>query len=122
MNHQLLLTNNMEYKEWSHLESNKDSKSQLCPGYILSDDARFIMEPAFYTQLENLKPLYPDRFNEIINAINECVKRNKKVFFTLDADSPFIVLKDYIYLEITDILNPLKIFVEDKSRGSDYGD
>lgn len=112
----------MEYQEWSHLERNLDSKSQLCPGYILNKDARFIMEPAFYTQLENLKPLYPDRFNEVINAINETVKRNKKVFFTLDTDCPFVVLKDYIYLEITDILNPLKIFVEDKSRGSDYGD
>ena len=105
----------MEYKEWSHLEINKDSKSSLCPGYILSKDARFIMEPSFYTQLENLKPLFPDRFDEI-------VKKNKKVFFTLDCDAPFINLKDYIYLEITDILNPLKIFVEDKSRGSDYGD
>lgn len=112
----------MEYQEWSHLEINKDSKSKLCPGYILNDGSRFIMEPSFYTQLENLKPLYPDRFNEVINAINECVRRNKKVFFTLDVDNPFIVLKDYIYLEITDILNPLKIFVEDKSRGSDYGD
>lgn len=112
----------MEYKEWKHLEINKDSKSSLCPGYILNKDARFIMEPAFYTQLTNLKPLFPDRYDEIINAINERVKRNKKVFFTMDINAPFIVLNDYIYLEITDILNPLKIFVEDKSRGSDYGD
>ena len=28
----------------------------------------------------------------------------------------------YIVLEITDITNSLQIFVEDKSRGSDYGD
>ena len=27
-----------------------------------------------------------------------------------------------VYLEITDITNKLKIFLEDKSRGSDYGD
>ena len=27
-----------------------------------------------------------------------------------------------VYLEITDVTNPLEIFAEDKSRGSDYGD
>lgn len=112
----------MEYQEWSQYPKHNDSKSALCPGYILNKDARFIMEPAFYTQLENLKPLFPDRFNDIVNQINERVIKNKKVFFTADIDAPFIVLKDYIYLEITDILDPMKIFVEDKSRGSDYGD
>ncbi|MCQ2792077.1 MAG: hypothetical protein MJ208_00980 [Bacilli bacterium] len=112
----------MEYSEWKNYPRHNDAKSYLCPGYILKDDARFVMEPSFYTQLQNLKPLFPDRYNEIIEAINQRVIKNKKVFFTLDVDAPFIVLKDYIYLEITDILNPLKIFVEDKSRGSDYGD
>lgn len=112
----------MDYSEWQQYQKHNDAKSTLCPGYILNEEARFIMEPGFYTQLKNLKPLFPERYNEVINAINNRVKKNKRVFFTVDADSPFIFLKDYIYLEITDILNPLKIFVEDKSRGSDYGD
>ena len=112
----------MDYPEWQNYQHHNDSKSYLCPGYILNKNARFIMEGAFYTQLVNLKSLYPERYDEVINAINQTVIKNKKVFFTLDTDNPFIELKDYIYLEITDILNPLKIFVEDKSRGSDYGD
>lgn len=112
----------IEYKEWLHLEKNNDSGSSLCPGYIIDNSSRFIMEPAFYTQLCNLKPLYPDRYQDIINEINNRVKKLHKVFFTLDAASPFIELKDYVYLEITDILDKLKIFVEDKSCGSDYGD
>ena len=112
----------MEYNEWKHLKKNPDSHSSLCPGYIIDKDSRFIMEPEFYTQLENIKPLYPNRFNEIINAINNCVKKNKRVYFTTEIEAPFIFLNNYIYLEITDILNPLHIFVEDKSRGSDYGD
>lgn len=112
----------MEYLEWSQYPKHNDSKSYLCPGYILNKNARFIMEGAFYTQLTNLKGLFPERYEEVIKAINDTVIRNKKVFFTLDVDNPFIELKDYIYLEITDILDPLKIFVEDKSRGSDYGD
>lgn len=113
----------MEYAEWKQYPKHNDSKSYLCPGYVLSKDARFIMEGAFYTQLQNIKPLHPDRFDEIIAAINKTVIKNKKVFFTLDVEAPFVDnLPGYIYLEITDILDPLKIFVEDKSRGSDYGD
>ena len=34
----------------------------------------------------------------------------------------FEEIEGYIYLEITDITDPLKIYAEDKSRGSDYGD
>lgn len=112
----------MEYNEWKKYPKHNDSKSALCPGYILSAEARFIMEPGFYTQLENLKPLFPDRYDEVIDAINQKVIKNKHVFFTVDIEAPFVNLENYIYLEITDILNPLKIFVEDKSRGSDYGD
>jgi len=112
----------MEYKEWQKFPKNLDAKSSLCPGYILSDNARFIMEPAFYTQLETLKGFYPEKINEVIDAINKRVIKEKKVFFTIDIENPFVDLKDYIYLEITDILDPLHIIIDDKSRGSDYGD
>ncbi len=112
----------MEYIEWKSFKQHRDSKSDLCPGYILDDQSRFIMEPGFYTQLQTFKSFHPEQFNIVLNAINERVKKNKKVFFTVDVEHPFIELSDYIYLEITDILDPLHIFVEDKSRGSDYGD
>jgi len=112
----------MECLEWKQYKRNYDAKSDLCPGYILDDGSRFIMEMGFYNQLESIKTLFPERFNEVITAINNCVKKNKKVFFTAEVEAPFIELKDYIYLEITDILDPLHIFAEDKSRGSDYGD
>lgn len=112
----------MEYIEWKNCKKNLDSGSELCPGYYLDEESKFIMEPAFYTQLKNLEPLYPDKFNLVIETINKVVKEKKKVFFTLDYESPFIELEGYIYLEIEDILDSLKIFVEDKSRGSDYGD
>lgn len=112
----------MEYIEWKDCKKNLDSKSSLCPGYILSDGSRFIMEPGFYGQLQNFKNVFPERYDEVIKAINERVKKNKKVFFTTEVEAPYVELKDYIYLEITDILDSLKILVEDKSRGSDYGD
>jgi len=112
----------MEYIEWSKYEKHNDAKSDLILGYVLDKDSRFIMEPAFYTQLTTFKSFHPELYDTVINAINKNVKKNKKVFFTVDIEHPFIDLKDYIYLEITDILDPLHIFVEDKSRGSDYGD
>ena len=37
-------------------------------------------------------------------------------------DEPLTKNKDAIFLTIYDILNKLQIYVEDKSRGSDYGD
>ena len=51
------------------------------------------------------------------------VLKNKKVVFVGTFEYPQTEVEDdYIFYEITDITNPLKIFVEDKSRGSDYGD
>ena len=54
----------------------------------------------------------------------EVVKKNRKVVFTAEYEYPQTEPQDdeYIYLEIFDITDPLKIYVEDKSRGSDYGD
>ena len=50
------------------------------------------------------------------------VKRLKKVIFVGDFENYFTEKDGYTYLELIDITNKLKIFVEDKSRGSDYGD
>lgn len=40
----------------------------------------------------------------------------------MDYEVPLTHAENYIYQEITDITDSLGIFVEDKSRGSDYGD
>ena len=54
---------------------------------------------------------------------SKIVKKNKKVVFTGNFEFPQTETdEDYIILEITDVTDPLKIYVEDKSRGSDYGD
>ena len=37
-------------------------------------------------------------------------------------DEPVTKQDDYIVLTLFDILNKLQIFIENKSRGSDYGD
>ena len=111
----------MEYIEFKHLTKIKTPTS-LCDGYELEDGSKFIFEPAFYSQLKGIKIRFFDRYDEVINKLFEIVKANKQVYFVADIESYFLELEDYIYLEIEDILNPLHIYPEDKSRGSDYGD
>jgi hypothetical protein len=57
-----------------------------------------------------------------MKAIEQIIKDNPKVVFTGNFETPFIDKEGFLYREIGDITDPLKIFVEDKSRGSDYGD
>ena len=59
---------------------------------------------------------------EIMEEIDKTIKSKHKVIFTADFENPWITREGYIYREIFDITDPLLIFVEDKSRGSDYGD
>ena len=49
-------------------------------------------------------------------------KKNEKVVFVGNFEYPQTEVEGYIFLEVTDVTDPLQIFVEDKSRGSDYGD
>ena len=54
--------------------------------------------------------------------MEELVKKHKKIVFTGNFENPLTEIDNYIFLEITDVTDPLQIFAEDKSRGSDYGD
>ena len=50
------------------------------------------------------------------------MKEKHHIVFTYDYENPFINIDNYIYLEFIDLCDKLKIYIEDKSRGSDYGD
>lgn len=112
----------MKYDEWSKLDIVKDDNNPFTPMYVYPSGEMFFVEPAFYTQLTYLKQIYPDRYRSIIDEMERLVKQSKKVIFTHDYEFPLIKRDDFIYLEITDVTDPLQIYVEDKSRGSDYGD
>ena len=111
-----------EYEEFKQLKIIEDKNNPFCTLYELEDGSRFYLEPAFYTQMQGFKERREEDYPRIINQMLEVVKRNKKVVFTAEYENPQTEVEGYIYLEITDITDPLKIFVEDKSRGSDYGD
>ncbi len=112
----------MIYPEIEKYTPYVDKENPFCNAYTTKEGHLFFVEPWFYVGLTGFKEKRAERFEEIMKAIDDIVNQYEKVIFTGDFDSPFIVRDGYIYREIHDITDPLKIYVEDKSRGSDYGD
>ena len=112
----------MIFEEFKHLRQEVDKNNPFSNLYFYESGESFYVEPAFYTQLMGFKEQHADRSPEILVRMKEIVMNNKKVVFTANYESPLTEAEGYIYLEITDITDPLKIYAEDKSRGSDYGD
>lgn len=112
----------MKYAEFEQFKIIEDNDNPFSTLYELETGERFYIEPVYYTMLKGFYDHHPDKYNLIIDKMIEVVKENKKVVFTGNYECPLTNVEDYIFLEINDITDPLKIFVEDKSRGSDYGD
>lgn len=112
----------MKHPEFEHLKQIEDNNNPFSALYQFDSGESFYVEPVFYTMLQGFKDHHPDKYPLIVEEILKVAKKNKKVVFTGNYDCPLTNAEGYIYLEITDITNPLQIFVEDKSRGSDYGD
>ena len=108
--------------EFENLRKIVDPEYPFIPHYELEDGSDFYIEPIFYTQLLGFKERHEDKYRLIIDALLERVRKNKKVIFIGDFETNTFEKEGYIILEITDVTDPLQIFVEDKSRGSDYGD
>lgn len=110
----------MNYEEFKDLDEIYESKFVKCFAY--KNGAKFYIEPAFYTQLLYLKQIYPNDFEKILKQMEKVVLEKRLVSFVYDFENPFYPVENSIYLEISDVTNPIHIFYEDKSRGSDYGD
>lgn len=112
----------MIIEEFKDLELREDKNNPFCNLYFFKTGESFYIEPAFYTQMRGFKEQFKDKYPLIVERMKEVVLKNKKVVFTCNYETPLTEAEGYIYLEITDITDPLKIYAEDKSRGSDYGD
>lgn len=112
----------MKHVEFEHLKTIEDKNNPFSVLYELETGERFYIEPVFYTMLCGFKDHHPDKIPLIVEAMLKTVIENKNVVFTGNYDCPLTNVEGYVFLEITDITDPLHIFVEDKSRGSDYGD
>ena len=111
-----------EYKEWNHLKHEVDSNNPFSEKFVYDSGDTFYIEPVFYYKLQAFKNHYEDHYEEIIKEMERIVKRNHLVVFVNDEDEEISNVEGAIYLTIQDVTNPLQLFVEDKSRGSDYGD
>ena len=110
------------YPEWENLKHIKDEFNPYSDKFEYPNGDIFYVEPVFYLKLQSFKNLYENRYQEILDEMEKIVKKNHLVVFINDEDEEITSVDNAIYLTIQDVTNPLLIFVEDKSRGSDYGD
>lgn len=113
----------MKLKYWNSLETLEDNNNPFASIFKYDNGDIFYVEPVFYTKLVNMIAQHTDEEERILQEMERVVHVNHKVVFVGTYEFPQCeVDDDFVFLEIEDITNRLQIFVEDKSRGSDYGD
>ena len=110
----------MNYEEFLKYREIPDNK--FVKKYQTKTGNIFFLEPAFYTQMMGLFERYPEQKENFLNELERQIDNNKEVAFVYDFENPFLDYGNAILREFTDITDACKIFYEDKSRGSDYGD
>ena len=113
----------MRINDFDKYKIANDPKNPFCDLYQLEKGEKFYIEPAFHTQLQGFYDQHKKEFPRIIEEMLRLVRKNKNIVFVGNFEFPQTDVSDeYIFLEITDVTDPLHIYAEDKSRGSDYGD
>lgn len=110
----------MNYEEFKCYKEITDNK--FVKKFETKQNHVFYIEPAFYTQMLGLFERYPDYKEKFLTQIYNVIDNNKLIAFVYDFENPFLDYKDALLREFVDITDACKIFYEDKSRGSDYGD
>jgi len=110
----------MNYEEFAKFKEVKDNN--FVKKFLTSEGHVFYIEPAFYTQFLGLLERYPEQKDNFLKEMENQINRNKVIAFVYDFENPFLDYEDAVLREFTDVTDACKIFYEDKSRGSDYGD
>ena len=110
----------MNYEEFNKYKEIQDNK--FVKKYQAPSGNTFYLEPAFYTQMMGLFERYPEQKENFMNELRKQIENNKEIAFVYDFENPFLDYGNAILREFTDVTDACKIFYEDKSRGSDYGD
>ena len=110
----------VNYEEFSKYKEEIDNN--FVKKFLTNDGHVFYIEPAFYTQFLGLLERYPDEKDKFLKEMDSQISKNKVIAFVYDFENPFLDYKDAVLREFTDVTDACKIFYEDKSRGSDYGD
>ena len=110
----------MNYEEFKQFKEVKDNN--FVKKFATNEGHVFYIEPAFYTQFLGLLERYPEQKDNFLKEMFNQINKNKEIAFVYDFENPFLDYGDAILREFTDVTDACKIFYEDKSRGSDYGD
>lgn len=91
--------------------------------YCCSHCSTYYIEPTFQARLDSFEQRYHGKNMDLITAeMKRIVLNNPVVVFIGDYENPITTIEEAIFVEFEDITNRLKIYVNDISRGSDYGD
>lgn len=112
----------MNYPEWADRQLMIDLRNKIAKCYKNKDGSIFYVEPGFYKAFESLKNIYPDRIDDVLRKMDELTSSNKKVVYVSDPDDPLVIVEKAKYITIFDLTDSIGLLLEDKSRGSDYGD
>ena len=82
--------------EFANLKEKPDLENPFIPHYELDDGSDFYIEPIFYTQLLGFKERHEDKYQLIIDALLERVRKNKKVIFIGDFETNTFEKDGYI--------------------------
>ena len=107
---------------WKNLNKMVDKNNPYSDCYTYENGDKFYVEPVFLLKLSGMKQFVSERFDEILIEMERLVRKNHLVVFIGEEDEEITNVDGAIYLTLQDVCNPIKVFVEDKSRGSDYGD
>ena len=106
-------------------DSVKIDEALLVGHYICNQCGEYYIEPGFISRVESFLARFGhDKEIPLKEEMRRQVVMYKKVCFVGTFELPLIhnLSEDYIYLELSDLLDRLGIIVDDNSRGSDYGD
>ena len=110
----------MNYEEFKNYKEILDNK--FVKKFESKEGNTFYIEPAFYTQMMGLFERYPEQKETFMNQMDKLISNNKQIAFVYDFENPFLDYGKAVLREFVDVTDACKIFYEDKSRGSDYGD
>ncbi|MGI6644661.1 MAG: hypothetical protein ACOX28_02800 [Bacilli bacterium] len=103
------------------LKKEKDKKYPFVDTYEYKGHY-FYIEPIYKVQFNRVSERFPSEVETLKNLMLERVSTYGTVVFTGDFTSPLVDEEEFTYVEIDDLLCELNLPIEDKSRGSDYGD
>ena len=83
-------------EEFRKFKIKEDKQNKNAILFETEEGNLFYIEPNFYTQLIYVKDQFLSQYENILNRIEDIVKRNKKVIFTADFENPVVHKDDFV--------------------------